>query len=152
MKLSSNSYFLIFVLLLMLFVVGVSFRYGEISLKLLPILVGSVVFILAAVQLLKELVAPVKTRSGIQEVPPGEVRGEVRRFSSTMGWLIGFFLSIYLLGVLVAVPAFIISYSKFRGRGWFTAIALGVTMTVVVYVAFEFLLKTPLYRGLIFGG
>ena len=136
----------------MVFVVGVSLNYSDISTKLLPVVIGCIVFVLAAVELYVELVAANKTLAVTQEVPSDETRGEVRRFFSAMGWLIGFFLGIYLLGILLAIPLFIISFLRFRRRGWLISFGLGIIVCVCIYGAFEFALNAPLYRGLIFSG
>ena len=136
----------------MIFTISVSLTFRTTALKLLPILVGSIILVLAAVELYVEIVTSNKAGVVTQEAPSEETKGEVRRFFSAMGWLVGFFLGIYLLGILLATPLFTMSYLRFRRRGWLISMGVSIIMFICIYGAFQFALNTPLYRGILFGG
>jgi len=70
-------------------------------------------------------------------------------FSTTFGTLPGFFLGIYLLGFLIAIPLFILSYMKWLGTGWRVAITFTLIIPAIIYSAFEVGLHIDLYRGLL---
>jgi hypothetical protein len=141
----------IFFLLLGLYgiIQSLTFRYWESI--VLPAAMSSIIFVMAAVEVSKEL-----HRQGKQEkVKAGtEVKNriELRRFGLVFGWAAAFMLGIYLLGFLIAVPLFAFTYLKWRGRSWLTAALFAVVMLAFIYGAFELGLKAPLFKGLIFGG
>ena len=152
MRIKPSAYFVIFLLLLGLFGIGMSLTFQYLAAILLPLLLSSVIFVLAAIQLSKELRSRDKEQTATEEKPQPDVetRVELRRFGSAIGWLAGFVLAIYLLGFLIAIPLFVFSYLKGHGRGWLTAIVLAVIAIGLIYGIFEFGLKAYLYRGLLF--
>ncbi len=79
-------------------------------------------------------------------------KAENRRLGLIFGWAAGFCLAIYLLGFHIAIPFFAFAYLKWRGRSWLTAAVFAVALLAFTYAVFDVSLKSPLYRGLIFGG
>lgn len=74
----------------------------------------------------------------------------MRRTLVTVGWLLGFFAGIWLLGFPVAVPIFVFAYLKLQGReSWVTSISLSVAAWAGFYVLFVRLLHLPFLQGIL---
>jgi hypothetical protein len=58
-------------------------------------------------------------------------------------WIIGFYLLIVTFGFLIAVPLFVLAYSKFYGAGWRLGIVLSSIAWGFVYGVFEKILHVP---------
>lgn len=154
MKIRSSSIFLIFVLLLMLFTAGVSLSFHYFEALLTPLLLSIAIFILAAIELRKELVSEDKTTQGVANtIPMGRVqdRTALRRFGMALGWMGGLILGIYILGFFLSILLFAFTYVKLCGRGWLLASVFAVCLTLILYLIFEMGLRSQLYRGLLFG-
>jgi len=153
MRMKPGTYFLLFLLALMLATILISLDYDYLEIKLLPLSYSSIIFILAAVQLWRE-VKQCRAESAVHELPQQEIDTKQRRYrlGTAFGWISGFALSIYVLGFLIAIPVFSFSYLKLHKRGWVTSIVYTVIVSALIYVIFEIGLNARLYRGLIFGG
>ena len=58
---------------------------------------------------------------------------------------------IYIAGFLVAIPVFLFLFLKCRSKeGWVVSIITPCVVVGVVYVAFVWLLRIPLYQGIFF--
>ena len=70
-----------------------------------------------------------------------------------MLWVGGFAGALIVLGVLAAVPLFVVAFMHFRGRRplWLSLIG-SAAVTIFVWLLFAQLLRLELYPGLIFGG
>ena len=151
MKIEKSSYFVIFFLLLGLFGIIQSIRFQHLQSILLPLIMSSVIFALALVEIIKQN----RKQEKIEPAPEGvaekisTVQNEWRRFCLAMSWIIGFAMCIYLFGFMIAIPLFILSYFKQQGAGWFKAILFAGVTTVAVYAIFEIGLKNPLLKGVV---
>lgn len=58
-------------------------------------------------------------------------------------WIVGFFVLIHLVGFPIAVPLFVLAYSKFYGARWPLAIGLSAVAWGFVYGVFEKILHVP---------
>ncbi len=154
MKVKGSLCAAIFFLLLGLFGItqSLTFRYWE-SMAL-PLTVSSLIFILATVEVGKELRRRDDRETAVEGKPDTEStsRIEIRRFSLMLVWVVALMLGTYLFGFRIAVPVFAFSYLKWRGRSWLTATVFAVTVLAFLYGIFELGLKAPLFKGLIFGG
>lgn len=152
MRIKPGTYFLIFLMLLMLYIMGTALTWEAFEPKRILLLVGSAIFILATVELVRELRTkgrtPVAAETRLQE--KAETKTKWRRFGLIMTWVLGFLLSIYLLGFLVSIPIFVFSYLKAHGRGWLVSVAFAAIMEAFTYVVFVRLLYIWLYKGLLF--
>jgi len=63
---------------------------------------------------------------------------------------VGFFVAIYLLGFIIAIPLFILAYMKAHGTRWLAAITFAILTPTIIYGIFELALGVVLYRGLLF--
>jgi Tripartite tricarboxylate transporter TctB family len=70
-----------------------------------------------------------------------------------MLWVAGFAVALILLGVLYAVPLFVLAFMRLRGRRpiWVSLLGAGA-VTAFVWLLFAQLLRLALYPGLLFGG
>jgi hypothetical protein len=153
MKIKGSFWVAIFFLLLGIFgiVQSLTFRYWESM--VLPLAISSLLFILAAVEVGKELLHRDNSKAAIEKKTGkgSQDKIEIRRFGWVFGWAAGFPLAIYLLGFHIAVPVFAFAYLKWKGRNWLTATVFAIAMLAFIYAVFEIGLKSPLFKGLIFG-
>ncbi len=134
-------------------IIGLSVRMEYITTKLLPILIGSIAFILAGIGLAREIrvVNRQRVTEAEGETITKEKAGEgLRGYLLTGAWVLGFFLAIYLLGFLIAMPLFVLTYMKTHGTRWLTTIILTILTPLFIYGLFELALGITLYRGLLF--
>lgn len=152
MKLRGNSYFLILIMAAMLAMVISSALIEYFESKLLPIVVGSAVFIMAGIELWKTRLLRGKD---IETTTRTETSEEVETFGSWRGyllagsWVVCFFLAIYLVGLIIAIPLLIITYMRSHGIGWLATITFTVVTPVLVYGIFKLVLEVELYPGLL---
>lgn len=58
-------------------------------------------------------------------------------------WIVGFYVLIVTIGFPIAVPLFVIAYSKFYGASWLLGVALSAIAWGFVYGVFEKILHVP---------
>ena len=133
----------------MLIILVMSLRMDYFESKFLPFLVASVVFVLAGAGLARQVLVS-KRRDVVAEKGEGKEAGEWRRLLVNSAWVIAFMVAIYVLGFIIAMPLFILSYMKWLGTRWRVAAVSAVVASGVVYVIFQLALGIVLYRGLLF--
>ena len=151
MKIRGSSYFFITLMVIMVVIIGLSLRMEHFETKLLPLVIGSAVFVLSAIGLWREISAGNQqevTVTGGDTTRAEEAKESWRGYLLAGSWVVGFFLVIYLLGFIIAIPLFIISYMKTHGMRWLTAIAFTILTPLLIYGIFELALGVDLYRGL----
>lgn len=75
----------------------------------------------------------------------------LRRTGLAIGWILGFFAAIVLLGFPYAVPLFVFAFLKLQGReGWLFSAAFAGALWALFYGLFERLLHLPFASGLLF--
>jgi len=151
MKLTGDARIYLFVLAICLFIMvwslfGVDYRFES---KLLPVLIGGIVFSLAAAGLWNEVRAQ-KTDDTDLGRGSAIARESWRGYLVHFGWVSGFLLAIYLIGYLLAIPIFLFSYTKRLGSRFHVALTSALTVSAFIYMAFELALDVKLYRGLLF--
>lgn len=73
-----------------------------------------------------------------------------RAWGAALGWVAGFFLALWLFGVLIAVPVFALLYLRFAGKAsWSSAAIYAAVVGGVLYVAFGRLLSVPMPNGIL---
>ncbi|MFH0913905.1 MAG: tripartite tricarboxylate transporter TctB family protein [Chloroflexota bacterium] len=148
MRIRGSAYLFIATLLAMLFaILWAVLTMPDLESQLMPILFGSIVFFLAAIGLWQELRKEGKAEGEAKS--KGKSREPWGRSLVNFGWVIGFLLVIYLLGHVIAIGVFVLSYMKWLGTRWGTAVLWAVVAAFGIYFAFEIGLQLPLYRGLI---
>ena len=141
-KLSSSAYSLILVAIAMLGVIGSSLRLLSFASKLLPLIIGSIVFLLAIIGLAREIkagVSPEATAVSASEGGVGEKKKNtgVLEYSEISAWILGYAVSIYLVGFLIATLALVGAYMKRHGSSWFETVMTAVIFTAIIYVVFD---------------
>lgn len=72
----------------------------------------------------------------------------LRRTALAIGWILGFFVTILLLGFPIAVPVFVFLYLKLQGReGWIFSAVCTAAVWAGFYVLFDQLLHLPFAAG-----
>lgn len=74
-----------------------------------------------------------------------------RAWAGNLAWLAGFFVLMYLAGVLVAAPAFTALYLRLSARtSWLFSAIYAVVLGVVLYLSYTVALELPLPEGILF--
>lgn len=121
---------------------------------LFPWVIGTPTLLLALFQLVKDL-------WGHQKVSaphfPGEGAVEIsreavtRRTLTIIGWIVGFFITIWLLGFSYAVPLTMVLYLTLAGREkWTTTAIMTLCTWIFFHLLFERMLNVPFPDGLVF--
>jgi len=118
---------------------------------LFPLAIGIPVFCLALAEALWVIfgsTAAATQASDFQlskDLPAAET---MRRTGVAVGWILGFFGAILLLGFPVAVPLFIFVYLKLQGReGWVFSAIFSLVVSGLFYGLFDRLLHLPFAAG-----
>lgn len=148
MKLRESSYFLMIIMAVMIAVIITSLGMEALKSKLLPIIIGSLVFILAAIALSGEISATYK--SGTTGTRGEKTELAWHDYLWPGAWTLCFFLGAYLLGFMVAIPFFIFSYMKTHSLSWATSIVFAILTPTFLYAIFKLALGVSFYPGLIF--
>ncbi len=152
-----SALFFIFILIVIL----TAFRY-EPRARLVPLLVGLGTLILVATVLVNEL-RPIPlaqklsfdlTKNYRSQEPA--VRSErvvaARRLFVFLGWLFGFFLSIFLFGFYISIALFTLAFLKIEGKaGWIKALLTAGIVSLIVFITIEFAMGLSLFKGWLFG-
>ena len=152
MKMRRETYVYIGVMVLMLVITGNALTMVYFSSKMLPLIISGAIFFLAAIQLSREFLAKTRPEKTLtEEVAGGGERKETwYGYSLVSAYVVGFFLAIYLLNFIIAIPLFTLAYMKTHGTRWRVAITSAIVITVLIYVIFELALDLNLYQGLLF--
>ena len=148
-----NIIFLTFLLIIMIAAAFLTLSYPA-GARLFPLIVISICMFLLIGELTKELIAARKL------TPDGGMNGETSheqategaqlKFLITLAWIAGLALMIWLFGYVVALPLYTFVYIRMHGQKFRLAISLSIAMFLIVYIGFNYLLKIPLYEGLLF--
>jgi TctA family transporter len=118
---------------------------------LFPWVIGIPTLLLALSQLIKDTAGREKIEDGEVEadaVPPDIAR---KRTIAIIGWTVGCFLLIWLLGFSWAVPLTIFLYLKLSGReSWTITLAVTFCSWLFFYALFERMLHVPFPEGYLF--
>jgi hypothetical protein len=148
-------YILIGISVLMAASITIASGYTYLQAKIVPILVGGVILILALMELIKELRAG-KASAALNKKPlEAEPEEHFHAYLREAAWMVGFCAMIYLVGFLVGIVVFTAAYAKAHKTGWSTSLLLGIGMAGTSYLLFSYLTENELYLGLIwqlFGG
>jgi hypothetical protein len=117
---------------------------------LFPLVIGVPLFCLAATEALWTLFGTAPEAQAMDfQLAIGDESG--RRTVTAIGWMLGFFAAIVLLGFPIAVPLFMVLYLKMQGReSWALTIAMTLAVWGVFYGLFVYLLHLPFPAGWVF--
>jgi hypothetical protein len=149
-KLSGSAYSYILIIVAMLVVIGVSLKMQYFASRLLPFLIGSIVLVLAAVALLKEIREGPSPKPGAGSAgagPGGKTAFSARDYLRVAAWVVGFLLALYGVGFIVATLLFVGAYMKCHGSSWTGAIITPVIFVGLIHLVFNFALHADLYKG-----
>jgi hypothetical protein len=126
--------------------------------RLYPFAIGIPMLIFAIVQFVLDLKgvetkqsssdgAPMDFQFQQTDVPPDVVR---KRTITMFSWMFGFFLMIWLVGYVIAIPLMVFTYLKFQsGESWMLSTILTVIAFVFFYTLFVRLLNLPFPDGVV---
>jgi hypothetical protein len=121
--------------------------------KLFPLVVGIPLFFLAAAEATWSAFGSRERHAAADFQLSGEQPREVarRRTLLAVGWILGFFVAIVLLGFPLAVAVFVFAYLKVQGKeGWIFSAIFTAVVWGCFYGLFDALLHLPFPPGLLF--
>ena len=146
--------FMIFLLIIMLLMVFLSFNYSGGS-QILPLSSG--IFSALIVGFLVVMSFSSKIISFYQKFEAKSVLSEdvlnvdeKKRELSVIAWFSGCTAAIYFLGFLIGIPLFLFMFLKIWAKeSWLLSSVLAVVVLGVVYFAFISILRVPLHSGIL---
>ena len=121
--------------------------------SIIVLLLGGVGIVLALFQLVSEFKSTsesLKASAGIAFETP-QVKSDSRWGNLEIwSWILGFYVGILLVGFLIAVPLFVLVYSKIYGAGWPVSLGLSLFCWGFVYGIFDQLMHVPWPRAFLF--
>jgi hypothetical protein len=122
--------------------------------KLFPLVIGIPLFCLAAAEALWCAFGARAERGAAADFQMSSDQPRdvvIRRTAIAVGWIIGFFALIALLGFVIAVPVLIFAYLKVQGReSWLFSIVFTAVVWACFYGLFDLLLHLPFPPGWLF--
>ncbi|HKY08169.1 MAG TPA: tripartite tricarboxylate transporter permease [Candidatus Binatia bacterium] len=119
--------------------------------RLFPWTIGFAGLTLALLQFGSDATALAKSvRAGSKNEHGGTAAPERQRAVKMVGWILGFFAAIWLLGFSVAVPLAILVYLKSAAERWPISIMLACAGWLAFYGLFDHLLHVPFPKGQLF--
>ncbi|MFC1945477.1 tripartite tricarboxylate transporter TctB family protein [Chloroflexota bacterium] len=80
-------------------------------------------------------------------------RPSTKKVLISYGWICVFFILIFLVGYIIAIPVAAFLYLKFYWRkGWLKTLVVSLVLGGLVYGGFEILMKADMFEGILFGG
>jgi 4-hydroxybenzoate polyprenyltransferase len=153
LKVKGNVVVAVFFLLLGIYGAVQSLAFNHWESIILPAGTSFAILSMAAIEVFREL--RLRNKRGKQTEAFLETEDENRirlsQIGLIVGWAAGFTVGVYLLGFRITIPVFALSYLKWRGRSWVTAILFAFIALALLWGGFEIGLKAPLYEGLVFG-
>lgn len=134
---------------------SLDWRFGA---RLFPQVVGGATLLLIVSRVVGRVVMMLR---GGEPPPPDEIvdlpvddsvlaEEFLRRSAVVFGWVFGFIVLGLLIGLRLAIPAFLLSYLKVQGKvAWWKAVLIAAVATFVVVVAFGQWMNIRLPQGLL---
>ena len=154
MKMKSGSWVLIIILAIALSFGLYLLAYNSLKTILVPAIACSLILVLGAEQLRREIGAGAKTTGADNDnVKPmdEEARQTHIRYLIGYGWLVGFAIAIYLVGFIYATFLFLFFFFCLSGQHrWFQSLMIAILGTAVFWLSFVYWLQSDLWGGVIF--
>jgi TctA family transporter len=144
-KFSRGAFFSAFVVVVIALALWRSRTFGFRA-GLFPWSIGFPVLAIALVQLGRNLLgadAPRSAKSMLEAGPKLSTEVVYRRTLATIGWIVGFFLAIWLLGFSLAVPVTMIAYLKAAKEKWPLTLLMALISWLFFYGLFVHMLHVP---------
>lgn len=132
-----------------------SIRWEDERAAILPLMIGVPSLALALVAFGQELLHVMRKKGVVANSTETESLLEPallrRRAISIIGWVLGFFLAIWLLGFNVTVPVATFLYLKFgSGEKWGMTLLLTLVAWIFFYGLFDYVIHLPFPKGELF--
>ena len=119
---------------------------------LFPLAIGIPLFCLAAAEAAWVLLGAREQKAEAMDFQVATRQGGARRAGIAVGWMLGFFAAIVLLGFPIAVPLFVLLYLKLQGgEGWVLSVVMTAVVWGIFYGLFDLLLHLPFPAGWLLG-
>ena len=140
-----NLFFAVFLLLVSLLILRATLTY-PFKAKLFPLITLLTVLILLMIQIIREISA--LKEKGVAEGRKNESFDT--KYLTIWSWMVGTALMLWVLGFMGTVVLLPFLYLRFQRESWLLSITLSLGCGVFFYGLFGYLLRMPLYPGMIF--
>jgi small-conductance mechanosensitive channel len=113
--------------------------------KLFPLIILITVLILLIIQIVREVVA-LRVKGATEKKRANSFRS---KHLTILFWMVGTVLMLWVLGFMGTVILLPFLYLRFEKESWLLSITLSLGCGVFFYGLFGYLLKMPLYPGMI---
>jgi hypothetical protein len=144
-------YFAVFIFVFALFFCVYSLTFSQMKTKLVPLAVGVITLILGGIQLGTELVKKPRKQddNASNDTSNGsDEKDELHLYVTYFAWSVGLILGIYLLGFLVSIPIFILSFLLLHGKSLYRSALVSIITSISLYIVFVLIFKIDLYEGI----
>jgi hypothetical protein len=151
-KMTGDSYLLIGIMVCAVAFGLTALTYPDLKTKLVPATVSAIVFLLAGIQLVKELSQKERPNQESKADATAEKSSESVFWRENLigfSWLAGYLVVLYLVGFHMSTLLLVFSYMKLNRFGWTKSIFTAVLATVLIYVVFVVVLEADLFSGVI---
>lgn len=86
-------------------------------------------------------------------LPDSAFRETAARMARYFGWLLGFVVAIWAIGISFAIPVYILAYMKIEGRyGWRTCVTYASVTAGLITVVYSYLIRVAWPEGALLRG
>lgn len=117
-----------------------------------PLSIGIPCAILLTIQIILENRKNRKPeKKNLEDVGEDTGEGKVQSYLSMILWSLGLLFCTFFFGIVITFPLFVFAYIRCRGISWVISLSVALGVFITIYGGFVFILKTQLYKGLLFG-
>ena len=121
---------------------------------LVPLVIGIPTLGMLFLTLGNQFLPPLLNKRVSAKRNPEEALLDVASWSNAIpiiGWTVGLFLLIFLIGFQLNIPLYTFSFLRFHGRvSWKKCVIMAGALWLLVYVSFGLLLHKSLFEGILF--
>lgn len=152
MKISPRLLFTLGLVIFLIVYVSFATTYNY-QARMMPLIIGVPILLLAALQLvleLRESAAKAKEPRG-DEKPKEEIAPQGRsHLIKVYGWVLAMFVAIYLFGFVITTFVYPLLYLRFvGGRSWRLSTAISLGALAFLYIVMIYGLNVQLYDGMV---
>ena len=164
-KRKGSFWFAVLLLAFPLFIILTRCQYSD-KARLVPLLVGMATLILGILVLIGETYPRLgrileqglfDADKRVSKTEPGLAKGNgsssVKRILTGFGLMVGFFMLVWLVGFLLAIPVFVLCFLKIIARLlWIKTLLITLFVWGFVVVVFCYGMRLELFKGILWGG
>ena len=118
----------------------------QIGFVIVLIAIGLIIELPAISRLKKESVKDDK----VKEEKSDAAHGTWGNYCKAGVWILGLFAGVYLIGFIITVPIFTLTYVRWHGTTWHGSVIFATLLTAIIYIMFVYGLNVNMTKSFIF--